>query len=288
MNLANISQRLEISFWIVVVTLMKDKRVLRFAPAALISSLCLVMGALMVVCTGYLHIASRRAKGHEPVDSIPKPRAIAMTDIDNGQHNVLVILADQLNAEPLYLEGVWLVVYLPSTSQLTFLPLYPSSLSEGAYQDNPLVSLFRLGPGGAPAPVFLKALREEKNVWWDNFLVLDETALTGMVDALGGIDLGLGCVNGAQAVANLSPKSREPREALVEQATLARGLCFRAPELFWGANPVGRFDLHSGHVFSDLAFDGSTLYWPGLGKNVRNLSCEFPTLQEVSLSLQGD
>jgi hypothetical protein len=199
-----------------------------------------------------------------------------------------VILTDQFIAKHQYLEGVWLVVYLPSTSHLTFLPLYPSSLSEDADQDNPLVSLFRLGTDGAPTPIFLEALREEKDVWWDNYLILDETALTAMIDAQGGIDLGWGRVDGAQAVANLSPESQKPREALVEQATLARELCFRAPELFWGANPGGRLDPRSHHVYSDLAFDGSKLDWPGLGEDSGNLTCEFPTLQEVSLSLPSD
>ena len=183
MNLVNISRRLEISFWIVLVTLLRDKRAIRYIPAAFISGLCLAMGALMVVCTGYLHIASGRAKGHEPADSIPMPRGVAMVDIDNGQHNVLVILTDQLTVKPLYLEGVWLVVYNPSTSQGMFLPLYPSSLNEDADQDNPLVSLFRLEPDGAPAPIFLEALRVEKDVWWDNYMVLDETALMEQVHA---------------------------------------------------------------------------------------------------------
>ena len=205
------------------------------------------------------------------------------THAANGQRNILLVLIDRMTSDTPRLEGVWLIACLPSTSHMTLLPLYPTTLGDVQAEGETLSKLFALNESGSPEIDFLNAL-SDRNIWWDHYLVLDNLALAGLVELIGGIDLGQGEVNGTQVIRFLSQPRREFQAELMDQATLARELCRRIPASLVGSDWEIQFDLLSGHIYSDIDLSGSKIDWAHLRTFATGLSCEFPTLPEIALS----
>ncbi|MBN1147628.1 MAG: hypothetical protein JXA78_10260 [Anaerolineales bacterium] len=185
------------------------------------------------------------------------------------------------------LQAVWLLVVLPPSSHVAFLPLYPASPGSGLAQDELLESLFQLDQNGAPSAVFLSSL-QTMDLWWDHYLVLDEIALAGLIELVGGVDLGQGQMNGKRTMDSLSLASQDPYNAVMLQAALARELCHCVPRLLEDRGSEVQFDLLANHMASDFSLENSQVDWDSLRKYGRSLSCKFPTLPEVSSSEPAD
>jgi hypothetical protein len=273
-DLRLIPQRIEILFWWTVIYLMKEKKSLLLFPILLFLAVCSLLG--------YLAVASAdlpaQAAGAVPVAAAGSgPFPTVRKAASNGQRNVLIVGVDRLDAAQPRLEGIWLAAYLPPTPRLTILPLYPASLSGGAAEDSRLESLFRLQPGGMPEPAFLSAL-QEKDLWWNNYVVVESSLLGGLTDAAGGVSLGEGEMDGQTLLAALPHAWDNPKKALRGQAKALEALCGRAGAVIPHLDAQQIYSMASRHMVSDFSANQILSSWQALQGSGDSLSCEFPTL----------
>jgi hypothetical protein len=269
-----IPQRLEIFFWWTVIYLMKEKKSLLLFPILLFLAACSLLGYLAVTSAG-LPVQAAGALPVAAADNGPFPTV--QKAASNGQRNVLLVGVDRLDAAQPRLEGIWLVAYLPPTPRLTILPLYPASLSGGAPEDTRLESLFRLLPGGAPDPAFLSAL-QEKDLWWNNYAVVESSLLGQLADLAGGVSLGEGEMDGQALLASLPHAWDNPKKALRAQAKAMQALCGEAGAVIPHLDANQVYPMVASRIASDLNAGQILKSWQDLQKSGDSLSCEFPTL----------
>ncbi|MBN2548476.1 MAG: hypothetical protein JXB15_04935 [Anaerolineales bacterium] len=276
MNLTQISRRIEITFWLAAIAIMKDRRLLLWLKILAIVSL---LAAFLLI--GYSGVRKQILPRAFPMAFQPVAHTQAPTQPANGQVNVLVILVDRLEVEKPALEGVWLGVFLPSMPRVTLLPVYPAALQDAESQDERLEKAFRLDAKGQPAAKF-QAILQEKELWWNNFIILDRTTVSEFIDLAGGIEIDqLGNQNGPESLAVLPHAWQAPERALVMQASLAAGLCRKKPAELVGANPVQTIDRLSRHMVFDFGIEEIVSAWYQLQAYNGAISCEFPTLPGV-------
>ncbi len=279
--LSDLIQRIEISFWIFVIFVMKDKKAIRCAFLLLLMGVFLTVGVFSVAFEVYAQKRDDRSQ------IVPVSTASPATPTAGSQQNILVILVDRQVDQNPKLEGVWLVVYLSNTPHLTFLPIYPVGMSGQTAQDASLAGSFRLDSNKRPSIEFLKAI-EAKDIRWDDVLLFDKVSLAVLIDLSGGLDSAQGLMVGTNAVSRLTSAWQEPRAALENQAALAGGICQKMDRLMGNPDTARLMELLAGRVYSEADF---LIHFPGW-VNFRdfggNISCEFPTFNGISSNVPTD
>jgi hypothetical protein len=276
MALSDFTQRIEISFWIFVVFVMKDKKAIRCALLSLLLGVFLTVGVFSAAYELYAQKKDDRVSQNYPV-----PTSSAAIPATNSQRNVLVILMDHLVEQNPKLEGVWLVVYMPNTPHLTFLPIFPVDLSGQTTQDISLASLFHLDSHRRPTIDFLEAI-EAKDIRWDDVLVFDKVSLAVLIDLSGGLESKLELMSGTNVVSQLPDAYQEPRAALENQAALAEGICQKMDRLIGNPDTTRLLELLAGRVYSETEFTKHFPGWSYFRDFGGNISCEFPTFGGIS------
>ena len=278
MSIGYLTHRLEITFWIAAVSVMKSRRAMRVLPFVLLLSLCLVSMSITSITLG------RLAKDRET-----RPQAVQPTSgptdtppVATGQKNALLILADDLESPEPRLEGVWLCVFLPTAPRLTMLPLYPAALSGGHKEDLRLAGLFGLDGQKMPLPAFQDSLKA-KGLWWDYMLVIDEAGIQDVVDLVGGIDLDAGHLNGIETLAYLPKAWEAPQEALYSQARLGSALCQAKNEMLEKIDSVQLIKILVNHVQANVSPTdmAAAVAWLKTQSDDHKFDCDFPTLPEL-------
>ncbi len=154
-----------------------------------------------------------------PAVGLPAPTENPVT----VQRNVLVIGVDHLSAAQPQLESIWVVMYFPGSLDLTFVPLYPDPGETPAGQSSPLAASFSLDPAGKPSRAFLRQLEDQ--VWWNNFLVIDRSAMRALIDLAGGLPSG--DLNGNGTQVKLEPLSswQDASTTIAGQTEILSRLC---------------------------------------------------------------
>jgi hypothetical protein len=227
--------------------------------------------------------------GHEteafspPIQVDPTPEGI-----NNGQRNLLVAWVDSLDAENPRLEGLWLVLFVPNSPSLTWLPLYPDGLI-GSIGGNPQwYADFRLTPEGEFDSQFVANLRSE-DVWWNNYVVVDETGLVEIVNRSLNV-MGSPAITpqpdaGDRIIGNMPLAWEAPSEALKAQFDLLDSLCLSIPASTQAASQADLLDLLDHHLISDLQANEIL----SIQKNLRLTGgslCKFPTRRLPNNSLE--
>jgi hypothetical protein len=283
MKLAEFRRRLEITFWIAAVDIMKtlkERKALLYGSLLFLPVACLATTLVLVVSAAAQRLARARTARPVPVEALAAPVDNPTQAPGARQQNTLVILVDQLAPKGSHLEGVWLAAWLPNRPKVTLLPLYPSAALEATDPAGLPVELFGLAPDGAPAPSFLDAIRT-KDFRWDNLMVVDRVALARFIEMAGGVDVADKRLDGAMAVAKLPSAAESRQEALRSQAALATELCRMAPQIFPAYLQADRFNEIKGHVYTDPEFGQIVAGLAELRDDGGSLSCELPTLQEA-------
>ena len=78
----------------------------------------------------------------------------------NGQRNILLIGVDQLDNATPHLEGLWLLMNVAASNQITLLPLYPATPGKEVMDPAQLISRFHLDSNGYPDTDFLSIIQE--------------------------------------------------------------------------------------------------------------------------------
>lgn len=270
MNLANLSNRLEITFWNVVIGFMNDRRVYQKTLVSFAAVVLTVAASLFSLAMSSIDVGP--AESPEIVVTA-NPEDQAPNGAANGQHNTLVFMVDYLGdgdrSMTPQLEGVWLAAYLPTMPHLTFLPLYPASLHGGAQLDAQIKDAFYIQPDGVPGQEVFDLLRA-KNVRWNNFIILDRHAIAGLM-AISGVQQSSGgssfgaFADGTQA-------------AVLAQADVASRVCSQAEYLLQAVEPAELAEQLSYHLYSDFGWPKLMAGWYQLKQGKIYFSCEFPTL----------
>lgn len=269
MNLAQISRRLEIAFWMALVAALRSQRLGRFLTQAGIWIACgLVLAATSAILPRF---ATSRAN----VAAVAQPQQgeRPMVQVDT-QRNLLAILVDDFSAARPQLQGVWLLAQAPYTPQVTFLPVYPLDDLAAVPAQRRLEEVFRLQGGDGLPPEFAQQLRS-RGMWWHNYLIVDEAGLANLIDALGGIDQGDDRLSGKQALAQMLA-AQNPASILEAQARLARAICSRSAQKWKAGETSSAARLLDG-VRSDLTSEALLTAW-GDALRPGGFACEFPTL----------
>jgi hypothetical protein len=273
MNISNISDQIEIRFWMGIVSLLHDRRINRSGLLLLAALTCLAFLLLTAFSWAFVHLP----------ESSPAPKAAAihtaafLSRPENGQKNLLLVLVDRNSDPQPSLEGAWMLIYSPSGLKVTFMPIYPARSAAAAG----LKETFRPPRGGGLPPSFVQALKAQ-GLWWDNHLVIDYAMLARLVELAGGIDIGSGLSNGQQVVGLLPIAGQDAQTALEFQGRIAQGICRRFDAILFNASPEAMADLFSGgtpsaSALSDLNPQSLRQSWVAM-RRAGGLDCEFPTL----------
>jgi len=277
MTLSDIAQRIEISFWIFIIFVMKDKKAIRCVLLLLLLSMFLTVSVFSAVYEVYAQKKDDLVSQNYPIPT----SSSSSIPVTGSQRNVLVILVDHLVEQNPRLEGVWLVVYLPKTPHLTFLPVFPVDLSGQTTQDDSLANNFHLDSHGRPTIDFLEAI-EAKDIRWDDVLLFDKVSLAVLIDLSGGLDSALGPMSGTHAVSQLPAAWQEPRAALENQAALAEGICQKIDWLIRNPDTTRLLELLAGRVYSETESTNHFPGWSFFRDFGGTISCEFPTFSGIS------
>lgn len=269
MNLAQISRRLEIAFWMALVAALRSQRLGRFLTQAGIFIAC---GLVLAATTAIL---PRLTPSKTEVAVVAQPQQAGQPVVPaNGQRNLLTILVDDFSAAHPQLRGVWLVARAPYMPQVTFLPVYPLDDLAAVPVQRKLKESFQLQIGGGLPSEFVQEL-QSRGLWWHNYLIIDEAGLVRLIDALGGIDLGDDLLGGKQALAQ-TLSAQDSASILEVQARLARAICSRSAQR-WKAGETTSAARLFGGVLSDLSPDDLLTAWRGALQS-GGFACEFPTI----------
>jgi hypothetical protein len=273
MNITNLSNQIEIAFWMGVVSLLRPRRLNHLASFALLSLLCLVGLFLTAFTFSYKSRVNRLLN--------QKSAPVRVTHFsgrpDNGQNNLLLILVDQVDALEPALQGVWMLIQDPSGRKVTFMPIYPAEAELGQ-EVKQAVEMQKVNG----LPLELEQALQKQGLWWDHYLVIDRETLSRLVELAGGIDLGDGRLNGQQVTDLLPIASPDAQTSLALQARIAHGICQRFGALLQKDNPDAVFELlidkpTQPSMISDLVHSDLSAFW-SRSKKVGEIACEFPTL----------
>lgn len=287
MNIALIANRIEISFWNCLISVLgtfsaSSRRRLVYVPVlvslAIISllSLSLVARSSTAYLTGYDHRSGPQMAMTDTI--VPRP--------ENGQRNILIVLVDRLadtahmgvpalpGKQPL-LDGVWLLAYIPGQPRLTFIPIYPFSYDGEDAQNIELADLFGLDEAGKLSSEFQQAIME-KGVWWDKYLVLDRSSVAEVIDMAGGVNLGYGSLSGAEVASLMATTAQDPQAEVGLQALLVQQFCRAGRYLYQAVDPGIMAGLILDGARSDLDMDGFVAGWLDLQDTQGGLLCDIP------------
>jgi hypothetical protein len=199
--------------------------------------------------------------------------------INNGQRNLLVAWVDRMDSTNPRLEGLWLILFVPNSPSLTWLPLYPAGLIESIDGNAQWVADFRLTPDDKLDPQFVADLRS-KDVWWNNYLVIDETGLVEIVNRNLNSSEDPAITPqpdaGVRIIANMPLAWENPGEALKAQFDLLDRFCLppiTSTRAASAADLIGPLDHH---LITNLQAEEILTIWNNLRLTGGRL-CKFPT-----------
>jgi len=227
-----------------------------------------------------------------PRDALPLPDS-EINRFKAPQRNILVVAVDEIGAERPRLEGVWLILYLPDLPHVTLMPVYPEVITDGhtliVKADEELAGEFDLTPDKVPSPAFFESVAA-KNIWWNNYLLLEKSTLEKLVDSMGGMENtnhnsheALAEYSGSQAVDMLTSTQVDPQAGLLSQAQFAQRMCRKNSQpLFSAGNLRFTYSLLKEHIITDLRPEQIVADLEGMLQRRGGISCEFPSLALVS------
>lgn len=205
------------------------------------------------------------------------PAETTVTPPTNGQRSILFIGVDHLNVDQPRLESIWLVLYLPGKPSLTLLPIFPVSTTSKSYLGSSWERTNPIGDDGNPSTGLLNILKK-KQIWWSEYVLLDETAMIKVVDFLGGMTVGERYLDGALSLGSIIPPWESQSAAIQGQTELLQTLCLQ-PKRVSSMKDIGSIlDLIPLHMRTNIEVSQALDDWQSLVTNEIDLTCEFPML----------
>lgn len=204
----------------------------------------------------------------------PKAAQVPTIVPATNQRNLLVIGVDQLQAAQPVLESLWLVLYFPGKPDFTFLPVYPMPGEQGVQATSALLENFSLESTGHPNSAFLHQLADW--IWWNNYMVIDQTGMISLINMLGGIPINNQNLDGAQVMARMPESSQDSQAAYASQASLLAGICGQTKKLPSKKAIAITIRKIESNLTTDLDLIDSLDTWLVPNKKSLTVRCEFP------------
>ncbi len=279
-----ILERIEIAFWTISVRVMGNRKIFWCVVVLL---LFLIISILTILFFKPGHVLKNSATDEEikgAVQTINIESPPVQPTVITGQSNLLVILVDNLNSDQPHLLGLWLAGRVASAPQIIFLPIFPSS--ESADSD-PIIGVFNLESDGRPGEKFLGLLRQ-KEIWWDHYLVADNTSLADLISLMDGVEWSEQVMTGPEMTALLSAANGQTQVALSMQAQIFSEFCSFAPDWAKKADTELFWSMFSDRFRSDFQLDTIRQAQQKIVEPEGMPVCEFPTLKGISQSWSPD
>jgi hypothetical protein len=199
------------------------------------------------------------------------------------QRSILFVVIDRLDSPSPALRSAWLIIHLPSSKTVTLLPIFPALSRNSDAEDVKLQTTFFLNDDGSPSNIFLNEI-SVMDIRYEEYLVLDELALGGLVKLLNGIKLGYEYFDSKAIEDGLYLSNLDSGNQLIYQAELLAEICHSIPLL--SIHPdldkaLSNLIMHSTGSMS-LAEIQQTIYQ--LTRSESAISCDFPSINPMVLS----
>jgi len=197
---------------------------------------------------------------------------------DNNQFNLLIISVDDIDQEDAQLESIWLAAHAGNTSNITLIPVFPST--DDPTQNLTLAESFYFDRD-KPSKEFWDAMREI-NIWWKGYLISDITTSSKLIDFLGEIGINNQHLSGEQATGSVTSWKDDTTLAIQHQKIFFESICNRI-----AANPST--NLQAIRELFDREFRSNTQTkifiagWTTRAASNKKLTCTFPTLTQTPL-----
>jgi len=178
---------------------------------------------------------------------------------DQAQHNTLIVLVDNLEAESPSLEGIWLAAHVADVPQINWMPIYPQPLDDGGVYSSPHAAL-SVTVSGLGDLALLNPIREQ-GIWFDEVFIFDAAALSA-----------ISSLSGAP-ISNLAAWA-EPQGALQQQVQLIQSLCAFSWSGSNALDPV--LALIPNHLQSSLSPFDLIARWDSWAQSGFGLGCSHP------------
>ena len=198
---------------------------------------------------------------------------------NNGQRNILFIGVDDLSKERPELVGIWLLMYFPGNSNLTFAPVNPKIWSQSQTSTPQTSEFTSVIKNGSIDKKLLNQLHQEE-IWWHGYVLLDSTAVKEAVHFSNQ-------VNDLEAFSTFNSVndpflSGEPKLTGIDyQTDLLKYFCQQTNYFTIDTDISKILALIPVHIRTNLNLISIIQDWKSLITQENDLVCEFP-LQRAS------
>lgn len=283
LSATEILEKIEIAFWTISIRFMGNRKVFKLVVGAII--ILVLFFLIGMVLRTKLPVFNNQASliistNQETVD-LP---LISTPTVIPGQSNLIIILVDDLASKQPKLLGLWLAGSVASAPQIIFLPIFPSLNNEDS---DTIARSFSVEADGSPDIKFLEFL-QQKEIWWDHYLVADKNALADLVSLMGGFEWAGSDFTGPEFTDILLANQNKSQVALLMQAEIVNELCRTAPNWAEEADPDILWGLFKNRFRSDLLLGAVQQAQERISEPDGMPVCEFPTLKGISQSWSLD
>jgi hypothetical protein len=200
--------------------------------------------------------------------------------LNNGQHIILLIGVDSIDAPRPQLESLWLVSYLPSDSTLHLLPIFPSRNGDVSDFEEKLYRSFDItGSSGDSLSENFKNILKENNFWWSGYILYDHTALMELSNNFSDENMYTQNTSIERAIQALSGVNDDPKKAFSAQLAIIQISCQKISGVSQINDWSPTFSLINGHILTDLKINQFMQEWEEKPSSPQNLHCKFPTME---------
>ena len=185
--------------------------------------------------------------------------------IANGQHNLVLLIVDQLSDPQPEFQGIWLLITLPHSSKITLVPVFPAQHASETF-----TKTFTVTKENQPGDDFLQLLTEK--FLWHDYLVIDRTGIAAVFETFDPV---------LMDTLNIDFPG-DTRSLLEQQTSLWLGVCDFLPRFEGQDAFTQKYHQVSSHFTTSFNMDDLPLFPWGAGKEEDKLGCEFPTLNLIS------
>jgi hypothetical protein len=206
--------------------------------------------------------------------------------MNNGQRSILFISTTSLTTSNPQLESIWLATYFSTDTVIRLLPIFPTRNQSKSDFDDQLMQSFKLDKLDR-IPIldhdFIDLLKKN-NYWWSGYIVLDNVAMTKIINLLGGIDINGKILMGDQVVEEFPKVSDDPQDAFSSQAAILQSTCHKLQAISLNPDMSKLFSLLPNHILTNLDSSQLQTEIQSVFADGRKPACRFPTL-EISQAL---
>ncbi len=232
--------------------------------------LCLLLGLIAGLLAGDPH--------HPRNESLSQDESTFQASPATAQQNILFIGVDHFKSQSPRLESIWLMIYLPSRFHLNLVPIYPTPFDQNPVASTSFTQIMKINQQGLLSEEFFEILHSG-DVWWNHYVLLDETGLIEIINFFGGLRSGIDSFEGDRVISALPLPWVDRGSALQGQTSLLQGLCQQIGRPSSSSSDINKIlRLVPNHIRTDMDVSEAVQNWLQLISTGNHLDCEFPLI----------